>query len=114
VRKLKQYLSNQFSQYIYTGFWYSPEGNFVRECLAKSQENVEGIVQMQVYKGHVSNDILKKICCRTSFKNLSVEGTMKRKEPNYEVVNGKSGNLSGPEKFCLSAFLDTQIWSWEY
>ncbi|CAB3980703.1 Argininosuccinate synthase [Paramuricea clavata] len=53
VRKLKQYLSNQFSQYIYTGFWYSPEGNFVRESLAKSQENVEGIVQMQVYKGHV-------------------------------------------------------------
>jgi argininosuccinate synthase len=61
LRKLKQYLSSQFSQYIYTGFWYSPEGNFVRECLAKSQESVEGIVQMQAYKGHVCNKILKKI-----------------------------------------------------
>ena len=62
MRKLKQYLSNQFSQYIYTGFWYSPEGNFARECLAKSQENVEGIVQLQVYKGHVCiSDVEKDI-----------------------------------------------------
>ena len=83
VRKLKQYLSAQFSQYIYTGFWYSPEGNFVRECLAKSQENVEGIVQLQVYKGHVcisdaheehmnSLKMIESLCATSSKASLTI------------------------------------------
>lgn len=36
-----------------TGFWYSPECEFVRHCIEKSQENVEGRVQLSVFKGHV-------------------------------------------------------------
>ncbi|KAI2665113.1 Argininosuccinate synthase [Labeo rohita] len=35
------------------GFWYSPECEFVRHCIAKSQENVEGRVQLSVFKGQV-------------------------------------------------------------
>uniref|UniRef100_A0A3B3DB27 argininosuccinate synthase n=1 Tax=Oryzias melastigma TaxID=30732 RepID=A0A3B3DB27_ORYME len=35
------------------GFWYSPECDFVRHCIAKSQENVEGKVQLSVFKGQV-------------------------------------------------------------
>lgn len=35
------------------GFWYSPECEYVRHCIAKSQENVEGKVQLSVFKGHV-------------------------------------------------------------
>ncbi|KAM9841576.1 argininosuccinate synthase [Aulostomus maculatus] len=53
VRRIKQGLSIRFSELIYNGFWYSPEGDFVRHCIAKSQENIEGKVQLSVFKGQV-------------------------------------------------------------
>uniref|UniRef100_A0A3B4VNS9 Argininosuccinate synthase n=1 Tax=Seriola dumerili TaxID=41447 RepID=A0A3B4VNS9_SERDU len=53
VRRIKQGLSIRFSELVYNGFWYSPECDFVRHCIAKSQENVEGKVQLSVFKGHV-------------------------------------------------------------
>nr|XP_019937290.1 PREDICTED: argininosuccinate synthase [Paralichthys olivaceus] len=53
VRRIKQGLSIKFSELVYNGFWYSPECEFVRHCLAKSQENVEGKVQLSVFKGQV-------------------------------------------------------------
>uniref|UniRef100_A0A665WE65 Argininosuccinate synthase n=1 Tax=Echeneis naucrates TaxID=173247 RepID=A0A665WE65_ECHNA len=53
VRKIKQGLGVKFSELVYNGFWYSPECDFVRQCIAKSQENVEGKVQLSVFKGQV-------------------------------------------------------------
>ncbi|KAK2819204.1 hypothetical protein Q5P01_024765 [Channa striata] len=53
VRRIKQGLGIKFSELVYNGFWYSPECDFVRHCIAKSQENVEGKVQLSVFKGHV-------------------------------------------------------------
>ncbi|XP_031573087.1 argininosuccinate synthase-like [Actinia tenebrosa] len=53
VRKIKQSLSARFADLVYNGYWYSPEGDFVRFCIEKSQENVEGIVKMAISKGNV-------------------------------------------------------------
>ncbi|KAM4662544.1 argininosuccinate synthase isoform 1-T2 [Discoglossus pictus] len=53
VRKIKQQLSLRFSEQVYNGFWYSPECEYVRSCIAKSQELVEGKVQLSVLKGQV-------------------------------------------------------------
>uniref|UniRef100_A0A673LX66 Argininosuccinate synthase n=1 Tax=Sinocyclocheilus rhinocerous TaxID=307959 RepID=A0A673LX66_9TELE len=53
VRKIKQGLGIKLSELIYNGFWYSPECEFVRHCIDKSQENVEGRVQLSVFKGQV-------------------------------------------------------------
>uniref|UniRef100_A0A671NQK4 Argininosuccinate synthase n=1 Tax=Sinocyclocheilus anshuiensis TaxID=1608454 RepID=A0A671NQK4_9TELE len=53
VRKIKQSLGIKLSELIYNGFWYSPECEFVRHCIDKSQENVEGRVQLSVFKGQV-------------------------------------------------------------
>ncbi|KAK0140777.1 Argininosuccinate synthase [Merluccius polli] len=53
VRRIKQGLGITFSELLYNGFWYSPECVFVRDCIAKSQESVEGKVQMSVFKGQV-------------------------------------------------------------
>lgn len=38
---------------VSSGFWYSPECEFVQHCINKSQENVEGKVQLSVFKGQV-------------------------------------------------------------
>ncbi|OCT65416.1 hypothetical protein XELAEV_18041655mg, partial [Xenopus laevis] len=53
VRKIKQQLSQRFAEQIYNGFWYSPECEFVRSCITKSQEMVEGKVLVSVLKGQV-------------------------------------------------------------
>ncbi|XP_023666812.2 argininosuccinate synthase [Paramormyrops kingsleyae] len=53
VRKIKQGLGVKLSELLYNGFWYSPECEFVRHCITKSQENVEGKVQLSVFKGQV-------------------------------------------------------------
>lgn len=39
--------------FLPAGFWHSPECEFVRHCIAKSQERVEGKVQVSVFKGQV-------------------------------------------------------------
>ena len=39
---------------LFAGFWYSPECEFTRLCIARSQENVEGTVTLRLYKGKVS------------------------------------------------------------
>lgn len=39
--------------FLPTGFWHSPECEFVRHCIAKSQERVEGKVLVSVFKGQV-------------------------------------------------------------
>uniref|UniRef100_A0A4W4GHU3 Argininosuccinate synthase n=1 Tax=Electrophorus electricus TaxID=8005 RepID=A0A4W4GHU3_ELEEL len=54
VRRIKQGLGIKFSELLYNGFWYSPECEYVRHCIAKSQENVEGKVQLSVFKGNVN------------------------------------------------------------
>uniref|UniRef100_H2VEZ4 Argininosuccinate synthase n=1 Tax=Takifugu rubripes TaxID=31033 RepID=H2VEZ4_TAKRU len=53
VRRIKQGLGIKFSELVYNGFWYSPECEFVRHCINKSQENVEGKVQLSIFKGQV-------------------------------------------------------------
>uniref|UniRef100_A0A8C3G0K1 Argininosuccinate synthase n=1 Tax=Cyclopterus lumpus TaxID=8103 RepID=A0A8C3G0K1_CYCLU len=53
VRRIKQGLGIKFSELVYNGFWYSPECDFVRHCINKSQENVQGKVQLSVFKGQV-------------------------------------------------------------
>lgn len=53
VRRIKQGLGIKFSELVYNGFWYSPECDFLRHCISKSQEAVEGKVQLSVYKGQV-------------------------------------------------------------
>lgn len=53
LRRVKHYLSIQFSEQVYRGFWDSPECEFSRFCINKSQENVEGVVYLSIFKGHV-------------------------------------------------------------
>ncbi|XP_058293021.1 argininosuccinate synthase-like [Hylobates moloch] len=53
VRKIKQGLSLKFAELMYTAFWHSPECEFVHHCIAKSEERVEGKVQVSVLKGQV-------------------------------------------------------------
>lgn len=53
VNKIRALLANIFSEKVYYGLWYSPEGAYVRSCLQKSQDLVNGSVKLSLYKGKV-------------------------------------------------------------
>lgn len=54
VRRIKRELDQKFADQVYRGFWFSPECEFTRSCIAKSQENVEGTVTLKIYSGNIS------------------------------------------------------------
>ncbi len=53
VMKLRNMLSPKFSELVYNGFWFSPEMDFLMAAMNKSQEVIDGIVYMSLYKGNI-------------------------------------------------------------
>ncbi|KAK7094872.1 argininosuccinate synthase-like [Littorina saxatilis] len=51
LRRIKRGLDINFSDQVYKGFWFSPECEFTRFCIAKSQDSVTGSVTLKLYKG---------------------------------------------------------------
>ncbi|MHB8054830.1 MAG: argininosuccinate synthase [Candidatus Aminicenantales bacterium] len=54
VMRLRDTLSPRFAEYVYNGFWFSPEMDFCMAAINKSQEIVDGTVFLSLYKGNVS------------------------------------------------------------
>lgn len=40
------------ADFVYNGFWFSPEASFTKKCLEQSQEFVTGTVTVQIFKGN--------------------------------------------------------------
>ena len=53
VMRLRDMLSPKFAELIYNGFWFSPEMDFLRAALDKSQEAIDGTVTLKLYKGNI-------------------------------------------------------------
>jgi len=51
VMRLRDSLSSQFADKCYNGFWFAPEMEFIRSCIATSQKLVDGWVNLKLYKG---------------------------------------------------------------
>jgi len=47
-------LSPKIAQLIYNGFWFSPELDFLRAAVEKSQEHVTGTARLRLFKGAVT------------------------------------------------------------
>src|SRR5262249_51693814 len=48
---LKDELMPRYAELIYNGFWFSPEREMLQALIDKSQERVEGVVRLKLYKG---------------------------------------------------------------
>ncbi|MBU1975464.1 MAG: argininosuccinate synthase [Nanoarchaeota archaeon] len=53
VMRLRDMLSPKFAEIVYYGFWFSPEMDFMMSAIQKSQEMIDGIVYLSLYKGNV-------------------------------------------------------------
>ncbi len=50
---LKDEIMPRYASLIYNGFWFAPEREMLQALIDKSQENVEGVVRLKLYKGNV-------------------------------------------------------------
>ena len=50
---LKDELMPKYASLIYNGYWWSPERGMLQALIDKTQENVEGVVRVKLYKGNV-------------------------------------------------------------
>ncbi len=53
VRRLRDTLSPKLAEIIYNGFWFSPEMEFLQAAIQKSQELIDGVVRIALYKGNI-------------------------------------------------------------
>ena len=53
VMRLKNMLTPKFSEIVYNGFWFSPEMDFLMASIKKSQELIDGLVKLTLYKGNI-------------------------------------------------------------
>ncbi|MDA8364427.1 MAG: argininosuccinate synthase [Gammaproteobacteria bacterium] len=54
VAHLKDELMPRYASLIYNGYWWSPERRMMQEMIDASQETVNGVVRLKLYKGCVS------------------------------------------------------------
>lgn len=52
VMRLRDMLTAKLSELIYNGFWFSPEMDFLMSAIDKSQELIDGVVTVKLYKGN--------------------------------------------------------------
>ncbi|MDH5437019.1 MAG: argininosuccinate synthase [Gammaproteobacteria bacterium] len=53
VAHLKDELMPRYASLIYNGYWWSPEREMLQGMIDASQENVNGVVKLKLYKGNV-------------------------------------------------------------
>jgi argininosuccinate synthase len=51
---LKDEIMPRYAELIYNGFWFAPEREMLQALIDKSQEHVEGVVRLKLYKGNVT------------------------------------------------------------
>jgi argininosuccinate synthase len=54
VAHLKDELMPRYAKLIYNGYWWAPERRMLQEMIDASQETVNGVVRVKLYKGNVT------------------------------------------------------------
>jgi argininosuccinate synthase len=73
---LKDEIMPKYASLIYNGYWWSPEREMLQALIDKTQENVEGVVRLKLYKVNVM------VVGRTSPKSLYSEAHSTFEEDN--------------------------------
>lgn len=54
VMHLRDSMITKYSELVYNGFWFSPEMKILQSMIDMTQENVSGVVRLELYKGNCS------------------------------------------------------------
>jgi len=53
VKRIQDSLAVEFARLCYNGFWFAPEMDLIRHAITYAQRDVQGVVQLELYKGNV-------------------------------------------------------------
>jgi argininosuccinate synthase len=53
VKRITENLASEFARLCYNGFWFAPEMDLIRHSINYSQRDVEGTVEIELYKGNI-------------------------------------------------------------
>lgn len=102
---LKDELMPRYAEMIYNGYWWSPERKMLQSLIDASQENVNGVVRLKLYKGNVivvgrkSDNTLfdEKISTfeddAGAYNQKDAEGFIKLNALRLRIAAGKGRNL---------------------
>lgn len=52
VHRMKTTIRDRLADYVYNGFWFSPEACYAKKCIYLAEEQVNGTVRLELYKGN--------------------------------------------------------------
>ena len=88
VRRVRDSLAHEYSRVVYNGLWHSPEMELLDAVRRKSQDHVDGIVCMSVFKGQAL------ALARTSEKTLYDEKLSSMDEEGGFVPSDSTGFIA--------------------
>jgi argininosuccinate synthase len=103
VTRLRDSLNVKFTEMVYYGFWFSPEGEILRKMVDASQETVTGTVRVSLYKGNVTVSGRKSPESLYSMKLATFEG-----EDLYNQHDAEGFIKLNALRLRLSSFRDAQ------
>jgi argininosuccinate synthase len=53
VKRITEGFAAEFARLCYNGFWFAPEMDLIRNSITYGQKDVEGLVEIELYKGNV-------------------------------------------------------------
>jgi argininosuccinate synthase len=54
VKRITETLSQEFARLCYNGFWFAPEMELIKHSIDYAQKDIDGMVQIELYKGNVT------------------------------------------------------------
>ena len=90
VKRITESLAAEFARLCYNGFWFAPEMDLVRHSLNFSQRDVQGVVQLELYKGNVTCQGRKspKALYNADLASMDIEGGGDAFDYNPADANG--------------------------
>lgn len=53
VKRISEGMASEFARLCYNGFWFAPEMDLIRHSVTYSQQDVTGVVSLELYKGNI-------------------------------------------------------------
>ena len=90
VKRITETMATEFSRLCYNGFWFAPEMDLIRNSITFGQRDVEGMVEIELYKGNciIQGRTSNKALYNADLASMDIEGGGDAFDYNPADANG--------------------------
>jgi argininosuccinate synthase len=90
VKRITETMATEFSRLCYNGFWFAPEMDLIRHSITYGQKDVEGLVEIELYKGNcmINGRSSPKALYNADLASMDIEGGGDAFDYNPADANG--------------------------